>query len=88
MGGDPDKDVAVLQLLDMPPEKMRELKPVSLGVSSTLMVGQRCASFRIESFHAFARDLRPSGSKVLPYSLSHPVDHQFVEHHTVQLHVC
>lgn len=41
VGGDPDKDVAVLQLLDIPPEKQRELKPVSLGVSSTLMVGQR-----------------------------------------------
>ncbi len=41
VGGDPDKDVAVLQLLDIPPEKMRELKPVRLGSSSTLMVGQR-----------------------------------------------
>jgi S1-C subfamily serine protease len=41
VGGDPDKDVAVLQLLDISPEKMRELKPVQLGVSSTLMVGQR-----------------------------------------------
>jgi S1-C subfamily serine protease len=41
VGGDQDKDVAVLQLLDMPPEKMRELKPVRLGTSSTLMVGQR-----------------------------------------------
>jgi hypothetical protein len=44
VGGDPDKDVAVLQLLDISPEKMRELKPVQLGISSTLMVGQRCAS--------------------------------------------
>jgi hypothetical protein len=42
VGGDPDKDVAVLQLLDISPEKMRELKPVQLGISSTLMVGQRC----------------------------------------------
>ena len=41
VGGDPDKDVAVLQLLDMPPEKARELKPVQLGTSSTLLVGQR-----------------------------------------------
>ena len=43
VGGDPDKDVAVLQLLDISPDKMRELKPVQLGISSTLMVGQRCA---------------------------------------------
>lgn len=41
VGGDADKDVAVLQLLDMPPEKMKELKPVDLGTSSTLLVGQR-----------------------------------------------
>jgi S1-C subfamily serine protease len=46
VGGDPDKDVAVLQLLDISPEKMRELKPVQLGISSTLMVGQRCAAVR------------------------------------------
>lgn len=41
VGGDADKDVAVLQLLDMPPAKMKELKPVTLGTSSTLLVGQR-----------------------------------------------
>ena len=41
VGGDPDKDVAVLQLLDMPADKMQDLKPVTLGTSSTLMVGQR-----------------------------------------------
>ena len=44
VGGDPDKDVAVLQLLDISPGKMRELKPVQLGTSSTLMVGQRSAA--------------------------------------------
>ena len=36
-----DKDVAVLKLLDVPAEKLRELKPVTLGTSSTLLVGQR-----------------------------------------------
>lgn len=41
VGGDPDKDIAVLQLLDMPADKMKELKPVELGTSSTLLVGQR-----------------------------------------------
>ncbi|KAK9820272.1 hypothetical protein WJX72_008397 [[Myrmecia] bisecta] len=40
VGGDPDKDVAVLQL-QAPPEKLRELKPVSLGNSSRLLVGQK-----------------------------------------------
>ncbi len=33
--------MAVLQLVDVPPEKLRELKPVQLGTSSTLLVGQR-----------------------------------------------
>jgi len=41
VGGDADKDVAVLQLLDVPPEKLKQLKPVTLGTSSTLLVGQR-----------------------------------------------
>ncbi len=39
--GRADKDVAVLQLLDVPAEKLRELKAVTLGTSSTLLVGQR-----------------------------------------------
>jgi hypothetical protein len=40
IGGDPDKDVAVLQL-QMPPDKMRELKPIQLGTSANLQVGQK-----------------------------------------------
>ena len=40
IGGDPDKDVAVLEL-QAPPEKLAELKPVALGSSANLMVGQR-----------------------------------------------
>lgn len=31
----------MLQLLDVPAEKLRELKAVTLGTSSTLLVGQR-----------------------------------------------
>ena len=40
IGGDPDKDVAVLQLL-CPEEKMKDLKSISLGNSSNLLVGQK-----------------------------------------------
>ena len=40
IGGDPSKDIAVLQL-EAPPEVLRELKPVSLGKSSSLFVGQK-----------------------------------------------
>ena len=40
IGGDPDKDVAVLEL-QAPPEKLAELKPVAVGSSANLMVGQR-----------------------------------------------
>ena len=40
IAGDPDKDVAVLQLL-APPEVVRALKPVTLGSSAGLQVGQK-----------------------------------------------
>jgi S1-C subfamily serine protease len=40
IGGDPSKDVAVLQL-QAPPEVLKNLKPVSVGESSGLFVGQR-----------------------------------------------
>ena len=40
VGGDADKDVAVLQL-DMPREKMDQLKPIALGTSTNLLVGQK-----------------------------------------------
>lgn len=40
VGTDPDKDVAVLQL-DMPADKAAQLQPVSVGMSSGLMVGQK-----------------------------------------------
>jgi hypothetical protein len=40
VGTDPDKDVAVLQL-DMPAAKAAQLQPVSVGMSSGLMVGQK-----------------------------------------------
>ncbi|KAI7844815.1 hypothetical protein COHA_001694 [Chlorella ohadii] len=40
VGGDPAKDVAVLQL-QAPPEVLANLKPVSLGASSSLVVGQK-----------------------------------------------
>ena len=40
IGGDPDKDVAVLQL-QCPPEKFKDLKPVELGTSANLLVGQK-----------------------------------------------
>lgn len=40
IGGDPDKDIAVLQLL-APAEKVAELKPIRLGQSSRLLVGQK-----------------------------------------------
>ena len=40
IGGDPSKDIAVLQL-EAPPEILRELKPVTLGRSDALFVGQK-----------------------------------------------
>ena len=40
IGGDPDKDVAVLQL-QCPEEKFQELKPITLGTSANLLVGQK-----------------------------------------------
>ena len=40
IGGDPDKDIAVLQL-KCPPEKFSELMPVELGTSANLLVGQK-----------------------------------------------
>ena len=39
-GGDPDKDIAVLQL-ECETSKIEELKPISLGQSSNLLVGQK-----------------------------------------------
>ncbi|GIL98428.1 hypothetical protein Vretimale_3809, partial [Volvox reticuliferus] len=41
VGGDADKDVAVLQLQGVPPEKLHQLHPVTLGSSAGLLVGQR-----------------------------------------------
>ena len=40
IAGDPDKDIAVLQL-QCPEEKAAELKPVTLGTSANLLVGQK-----------------------------------------------
>lgn len=40
LGFDENKDVAVLQLLDIEPEKAKQLKAVTLGNSSSLVVGQ------------------------------------------------
>ena len=40
ISGDPDKDIAVLQL-DCPPEKAASLKPVTVGTSANLLVGQK-----------------------------------------------
>ncbi|GLI58682.1 hypothetical protein VaNZ11_000425, partial [Volvox africanus] len=41
VGGDADKDVAVLQLQGVAPEKLLQLHPVTLGSSAGLLVGQR-----------------------------------------------
>ena len=40
VGGDPDKDIAVLQL-ECETSKIEEFKPISLGQSSNLLVGQK-----------------------------------------------
>ena len=40
IGGDPDKDVAVLQL-QCPVEKQQELVPITVGTSANLLVGQK-----------------------------------------------
>lgn len=44
IGGDPDKDIAVLQL-QAPEEKLRELRPITLGTSTNLLVGQKVRTF-------------------------------------------
>lgn len=41
VGGDRDKDVAVLRLLGVPRDKLTALQPVTLGSSGGLLVGQR-----------------------------------------------
>ncbi|KAG1653391.1 hypothetical protein FOA52_008486 [Chlamydomonas sp. UWO 241] len=41
VGGDPDKDVAVLQLLGLSPQQLAALVPVQLGKSEGLLVGQK-----------------------------------------------
>jgi len=41
IGKDREKDVAVLKLLDVPKQKLALLKPVELGSSSDLLVGQK-----------------------------------------------
>ncbi|KAG2451372.1 hypothetical protein HYH02_003974 [Chlamydomonas schloesseri] len=41
VGGDADKDVAVLRLVDAPADKVSQLTPVTLGRSAGLLVGQR-----------------------------------------------
>ncbi|GFR43555.1 hypothetical protein Agub_g4648, partial [Astrephomene gubernaculifera] len=41
VGGDADKDVAVLELQGLPRDKLRQLQPVTLGSSAGLLVGQR-----------------------------------------------
>lgn len=51
IGGDPDKDIAVLQL-QAPEEKLAELKPISLGTSTNLQVGQKVGS---RSHHQVSR---------------------------------
>ena len=40
VGAEPDKDLAVLAL-DMPKAKAEQLQPVTLGMSSNLLVGQK-----------------------------------------------
>lgn len=47
VGADPNKDVAVLQL-DMPADKAAQLQPVSVGMSSGLMVGQKVCGVTFE----------------------------------------
>ena len=56
IGGDPDKDIAVLQL-QAPEEKLAELKPISLGTSTNLQVGQKVGS-RSHHQSALIWDLR------------------------------
>ncbi|KAJ9518479.1 hypothetical protein QJQ45_018471 [Haematococcus lacustris] len=41
VGGDREKDIAVLKLQDLSQEQMSSLRPVQLGSSSNLLVGQR-----------------------------------------------
>lgn len=68
IGGDPDKDVAVLQLL-CPEDKMHDLKTVSLGNSSNLLVGQKVFAIG----NPFGLDHTLTGK--LSMSLSTTADH-------------
>lgn len=61
VGGDPDKDVAVLQL-DAPPEKLAELKPIAVGTSANLQVGQKARAPSLRP------NVLPSAAEVEPHS--------------------
>lgn len=67
IGGDQDKDVAVLQL-QCPEEKLHDLKRISLGNSSNLLVGQKVYAIG----NPFGLDHTLTGQCIpLPHHLHH-----------------
>jgi S1-C subfamily serine protease len=60
IGGDPDKDIAVLKL-EAPEEKLKELKPVQLGTSTNLQVGQKVGSLTKCAFFVLGFWVRNNG---------------------------
>lgn len=67
IGGDQDKDVAVLQL-QCPEEKLHDLKRISLGNSSNLLVGQKVYAIG----NPFGLDHTLTGQSIpLPHHLLH-----------------
>lgn len=64
IGGDQDKDVAVLQL-QCPEEKLHDLKRISLGNSSNLLVGQKVYAIG----NPFGLDHTLTGQHKFPHSL-------------------
>ena len=92
IGRDREKDVAVLQLLDVPRQKAALLRPVAVGSSSELLVGQRVGARASAQAHACATARahgalllaagRPGGRRRVAPCLSRVVG--LIEQHSAQ----
>lgn len=74
VGADPDKDTAVLQL-DISPDKARQLKPVTLGASQGLFVGQKVFALGnpVRACCILASNLNARAPRCTPVVASHSV---------------
>ena len=76
LGFDPDKDVAVLQLMDLTPEQRKALRPVQLwsGAADNLLVGQKVgewAGLKLVALQSFVIGVAaPAGRPSVPLPFS------------------